>query len=59
MDLFHLEKGRVVFRSKGGVFAKLFLMARDESGKLSWAKLERVLAESKETGLSLLAPVEP
>lgn len=33
---FSLEKGKMVFQAEGGVFAKPFLMAREESGKLGW-----------------------
>lgn len=34
MGIFHLEKGKVIFQAKGGISAKSFLKARDESGKL-------------------------
>lgn len=33
LGIFHMDKWQVVFQAKGGIFAKSFLVARDESGR--------------------------
>lgn len=39
---FPLGKGKVIFQAKGGIPAKSFLKARDESGKLG---LDRIVKD--------------
>lgn len=59
MGIFHVEKGKAAFQAEGSIFAKSLFMARDESGKLDWAKLGRMPEEAKDIGLSVFNPGKP
>ena len=59
MGIFHVEKGKVVFQAEGGVFAKSFLMEREESAELGWGQVGKVSEEAKDIGLSDLDPWKP
>lgn len=56
--IFLVEKGKVAFQAKGGMYAKLFLMGEMSLESKDLASLERVSEWAKEIGIFPLDPWE-